>query len=366
MRSRQPKQLLLAFFGEYVVDQDVPAAAGERAHRGARGRGHRRARPRGRRSIAWCSAACSSRERRGREILFSLTSDGGAVLREATERVRGPHPFDPHGEGWTLVTFTRPRGAAHAAPPPPLRPDLGGVRAAARRAVARPRRSRPCCGAGAAARGSARGRHHRLPCARAAGLSRWPTACARAWDIDAHPREHLAFIETWCDPATDAEAGSRARCAHHARRRLAGAARRRPPPAEGVHGRGLARRPRSFEIYWRVRRSWKRRRRAVHGFDFRHGSPPRVMTCARASAPEARPQIGLSHFPRRRPRQLVDDDDVLRDLVAGDLAVQVRTHRSSSVDGCRLAHRDDGPGHLAPRARPARRSPRPRSRRRCR
>ena len=24
MRSRQPKQLLLAFFGEFVVDQDVP------------------------------------------------------------------------------------------------------------------------------------------------------------------------------------------------------------------------------------------------------------------------------------------------------------------------------------------------------
>ena len=24
MRSRQPKQLLLAFFGEHVVDQDVP------------------------------------------------------------------------------------------------------------------------------------------------------------------------------------------------------------------------------------------------------------------------------------------------------------------------------------------------------
>ena len=24
MRSRQPKQLLLAFFGEYVVDQNVP------------------------------------------------------------------------------------------------------------------------------------------------------------------------------------------------------------------------------------------------------------------------------------------------------------------------------------------------------
>ena len=49
-----------------------------------------------------------ARERRGREILFSLTDEGGAVLREATERVRGPHPFEPHGTGWTLVTFTVP------------------------------------------------------------------------------------------------------------------------------------------------------------------------------------------------------------------------------------------------------------------
>ena len=30
------------------------------------------------------------------------------MLREATERVRGPHPFEPHGTGWTLVTFSVP------------------------------------------------------------------------------------------------------------------------------------------------------------------------------------------------------------------------------------------------------------------
>lgn len=49
-----------------------------------------------------------SRARVGRGVEFALTDHGRAVLEEASERVHSPHPFDPVGSGWTLVTFTVP------------------------------------------------------------------------------------------------------------------------------------------------------------------------------------------------------------------------------------------------------------------
>jgi phenylacetic acid degradation operon negative regulatory protein len=107
MRSRPPKQLLLAFFGEHVADQQVPPLRASALIEVLEGAGV--AAPATRATLdRMVQRGLLTRERRGREIVFSLTDEGGAVLREATERVRGPHPFEPHGTGWTLVTFTVP------------------------------------------------------------------------------------------------------------------------------------------------------------------------------------------------------------------------------------------------------------------
>ena len=107
MPSRQPKQLLLAFLGEYVVDahdEPIRASALITVLEGAG-----IAAPATRATLdRLVQSDFLSRERSGREILFSLTGNGKAVLREATGRVRGPHPFDAPGEGWTLVTFSIP------------------------------------------------------------------------------------------------------------------------------------------------------------------------------------------------------------------------------------------------------------------
>lgn len=107
MSRRQAKQLLLAFFGEYVVDANrgpISASVLMSVLGGA--------------NVAASTTRAAldrfvrsgflTRERRGREVFFSLTVHGSAVLREATTRVRGPHPFEPSGEGWTLVTFSIP------------------------------------------------------------------------------------------------------------------------------------------------------------------------------------------------------------------------------------------------------------------
>ena len=113
MRSRQPKQLLLAFLGEHVVDQDELPLRASVLIEVLEGAGV--AAPATRATLdRMVRRGLLSRERRGREILFTLTSEGGAVLREATERVRGPHPFDPHGTGWTLVTFSVPESQRDA------------------------------------------------------------------------------------------------------------------------------------------------------------------------------------------------------------------------------------------------------------
>jgi len=104
---RTPKQLLLALFGELVLDRDaepvrtgVVIAALERTGIAA---------PTTRRALdGLTQSGFLARERRGREVLLRLTRVGGDVLREAAMRVRGPRPFDPNGTGWTLVTFSIP------------------------------------------------------------------------------------------------------------------------------------------------------------------------------------------------------------------------------------------------------------------
>lgn len=109
MRERKPAQLLLAFFGDVVLDRlDAPVPApvlldvldgvgiapattratlNRMAHRGM-----------------------LTRVRKGRGIAYGLAQEGIDVLREAAGRVNRPDPFTPLGEGWTLVTFSVPEG----------------------------------------------------------------------------------------------------------------------------------------------------------------------------------------------------------------------------------------------------------------
>ncbi|MEZ3161573.1 PaaX family transcriptional regulator C-terminal domain-containing protein [Microbacterium sp. BWT-B31] len=105
--SRKPRQLLLAFFGEYVCDRyflplrattliGVLESAGIAA-------------PAVRTNLdRMVHSGLLNRRRLGREIGFVLTEHGNEVLREASERVKSSSPFEPQGDGWTLVTFTLP------------------------------------------------------------------------------------------------------------------------------------------------------------------------------------------------------------------------------------------------------------------
>jgi phenylacetic acid degradation operon negative regulatory protein len=105
--TRKPRQLLLAFFGEYVCDRYFePLRAGvllsvlESA--GVAASAVRTNLDR------MVQSGMLERRRLGREIAFELTPHGNEVLRDASRRVNGPAPFDPQGEGWTLVTFSVP------------------------------------------------------------------------------------------------------------------------------------------------------------------------------------------------------------------------------------------------------------------
>ncbi len=199
MRRRQPKQLLLAFFGEHVVDAPVGPIRASALIGVLEGAGV--AAPATRATLdRLVHSGILARSRSGREILFSLTEHGTAVLREATHRVRGPRPFDPQGTGWTLVTFSIPenqrmlrhrlrstltwegfapiRDGLWLAPGEvdlagslgPLRQDLSSHAVVAFHARELP--------------GFAIGESVRA-----------------AWDVEAIRREHLAFIEIWDDPA---------------------------------------------------------------------------------------------------------------------------------------------------------------------
>ncbi len=195
MRSRAPKQLLLSFLGEFVLDRhsdpvrasvilDVMEGAGVAA-------------PAARSTLDRMSArGLLRRRRRGREIEFELTPEAEAVLREGGQRVHGSNPFAAHGEGWTLVTFTLPEGqrtlrhrlraALTWAGFAPLRDGLwlapGDVDMAA---VLDPLRDDLPAGALTAFRA------RELP-----GFS-MAEAVRAAWDIEAIRSAHLAFIDTW-------------------------------------------------------------------------------------------------------------------------------------------------------------------------
>jgi phenylacetic acid degradation operon negative regulatory protein len=143
-----------------------------------------------------------SRERRGREIVFTPTMTGLTVLREATERVRNPHPFHASIGVWTFVTFTLPeelrslrsrlRSTLTWEGFAPLRDglwvapgeiDLGAALEALR---------------GELPKGAILAFHGRE-------LTGFPMAdsARAAWDIEAIRAEHLAFIETWSTPVTE-------------------------------------------------------------------------------------------------------------------------------------------------------------------
>lgn len=108
-RGRSPRALVLALLGEYVLDEEnVPVRAGlfidvlEGAGIQA---------PATRATLDRLEqTGILRRERQGREVLFAVTAHGAAVLNEASERVRDPHPLHADDDGWTLVTFTIPEG----------------------------------------------------------------------------------------------------------------------------------------------------------------------------------------------------------------------------------------------------------------
>jgi phenylacetic acid degradation operon negative regulatory protein len=107
MRTRKPAQLLLALFGELVVDrvdEPVPATLIIDVLDGAD-----IAAPTTRATLnRMASRDILEPVRRGREIGYLLTESGVDVLREAAVRVNRERPFDPQGSGWTLVTFSLP------------------------------------------------------------------------------------------------------------------------------------------------------------------------------------------------------------------------------------------------------------------
>jgi phenylacetic acid degradation operon negative regulatory protein len=190
--TRQPRQLVLAFFGEHVLDDPFPVRASVLISvldgAGITAPATRAALDR------LTASGILARARSGREILFSLTPHGLAVLAEAASRVRSPRPFEPVGEGWTLVTFSIPeeqRTLRHRLRSTltwegfaPLRDGLwlapGEVDVAAA--------FRPLSGDLPPNALVAFHAHELLPIA---------ANVQSAWDIEAIRREHLAFIETW-------------------------------------------------------------------------------------------------------------------------------------------------------------------------
>ncbi|WP_430502893.1 PaaX family transcriptional regulator [Micromonospora trifolii] len=206
MGSRQPKQLLLAFFGEHVVDGatgPIRASVLINVLEGADV-----AAPATRATLdRLVHSGILARSRSGRETLFSLTEHGVAVLREATYRVRGPRPFDPQGNGWTLVTFSIPEGQRMLrhrlrstltwegfAPIrdglwlAPGEVDLAGSLEPLRQDLA----------------------PNTVVAFHARELAGFPIgeSVRAAWDIEAIRRAHLAFIDVWGDPTATAMAPS--------------------------------------------------------------------------------------------------------------------------------------------------------------
>lgn len=105
--ARKPRQLLLAFFGEYVCDRYFDPLRASVVIGVLEGAGVAASAVRTNLDRMVHSGVLE-RRRLGREIGFELTEHGSEVLREASGRVNGPAPFEPQGEGWTLVTFSVP------------------------------------------------------------------------------------------------------------------------------------------------------------------------------------------------------------------------------------------------------------------
>lgn len=109
MQSRAPKQLLLAFLGEFVLDRHTDPLRASVILEVMEGAGV--AAPATRATLdRMTTRGLLQRRRRGREIEFELTRESEAVLREGGQRVRATAPFSAHGAGWTLVTFTLSEG----------------------------------------------------------------------------------------------------------------------------------------------------------------------------------------------------------------------------------------------------------------
>lgn len=105
--KRSPRKLLLSFFGEFLWQEQreqVRARAVIHALEGA-GLNAPAVRAALERKVL---KGMLSRTKRGREVEYSLTPRTEKVLRDAQERVLGERPFDPVGEGWSLVLFSLP------------------------------------------------------------------------------------------------------------------------------------------------------------------------------------------------------------------------------------------------------------------
>ena len=201
MRSRQPRQLLLALLGEFVIDSDprpIPASAfievldaagiAAPATRATLDRVEQR--------------GLIARERRGREIVFEVTPTGIAVLREATARVRDPHPFHAPMGVWTFVTFSLPE-------------DLRSLRSRLRSTLTwegfAPLRDGLWVAPGEIDLSAAlEAMRADLPpgailAFHGRELPEFPMAdsARSAWDIEAIRAEHLAFIDAWSALDTD-------------------------------------------------------------------------------------------------------------------------------------------------------------------
>ena len=113
MRSRQPKQLLLAFLGEHVVDDDPGPIRASVLINVLDGAGI--AAPATRATLdRLVAAGFLARSRSGREILFSLTEHGAAVLREATEPGARPQSVRP---AWAAAGRSSPSRSRRSSAP---------------------------------------------------------------------------------------------------------------------------------------------------------------------------------------------------------------------------------------------------------
>lgn len=203
-RNRRPKRLLMSFLGEFVTPRpELPVRTGVflEVLRGADV-----AAPAARAVLdRLVGNEVLTRERHGRHLEFSLTPAGSAVLSEAADRVRGPAPFHPNGDGWTLVTFSLPE-------------ELRTLRARLRSTLVwngfAPLRDglwlapgRPALAAeieplrASLPEGAVLAFHARE-------LSGFPiaTSVQAAWDIDAIREAHQSFIDTWSSPSIRADA----------------------------------------------------------------------------------------------------------------------------------------------------------------